>query len=230
MRTRPVIVAGLLAVILTGCGGSGSSAVHTDVDTGRSTTSSTTAATSTTTRAPTTTAAPSTTAPTTTAPPAPPPTTVTPDLSSPSEPSAADALAVARARGVPDADHAQVVLSGCWGRTSSQHWGYYHWFDDPNPVVEPDGVVVDPGVICLNPSQRSPYSTLVHEMAHEWFWERSIAGQLTGDHELWYRTVAEYGDYQVVAECFAKIWGATVFGAGGCPAWAEAKMRAEFGW
>ena len=87
-------------------------------------------------------------------------------------------------------------------------------------MVEPDGAVVQPGQICLNPFQPSTFSTLLHELGHKWFWENG----------LWERMNENYGDYQRGAECFAAVWGATVFGAGGCPSEQQLQMRAEFGW
>lgn len=128
-------------------------------------------------------------------------------------------LAEAQARGVPGSEAALVVYSGCWGRTSDTHWGYYNYFDGTT-VVELDGAVIKPGWVCLNPFQASPYSSLVHELGHKFFFEQS----------LWARMIDEYGNYQRPAECFARIWGATVFGAGGCTDADVARMRAEFGW
>lgn len=87
-------------------------------------------------------------------------------------------------------------------------------------MVEPDGAFVQPGQICLNPDQPSTVSSLIHELGHKWFWENG----------LWDRVIANYGSYQRGAECFAAIWGATVFGAGGCPGEQQLQMRAEFGW
>lgn len=87
-------------------------------------------------------------------------------------------------------------------------------------MVERDGAVVEPGQVCLNPSQPSSIASLIHELGHKWFWENG----------LWDRANSEYRDYQRVAECFAAIWGATVFGAGGCPDDQQLQMRAEFGW
>ena len=113
-----------------------------------------------------------------------------------------------------------VVASGCWGRTDRTHWGYYNYLGTGSTVVEPDGAVVEPGWICLNPSQPSTYSSLVHELGHRWFWENG----------LWDRVAADYGSYQRASECFAAVWGATVFGSGGCPSDQLAQMRAEFGW
>lgn len=124
------------------------------------------------------------------------------------------------AAGVPSAASAVVAFSGCWGRTNSTHWGYYNFAGIGTTVIEPDGAVVQPGEVCLNPSQPSPYSSLLHELGHKFFWESG----------LWDRIIAEYGSYQRGAECFGTIWGATVFGTGGCPVDQELQMRAEFGW
>jgi len=122
--------------------------------------------------------------------------------------------------GVPSAAAASVVFSGCWARSSRTHWGYYNYLGAGSVVVERDGAVVQPGQICLNPDQPSTISSLIHELGHKWFWENG----------LWDHVIANYGSYQRGAECFAAIWGATVFGSGGCPDDQQLQMRAEFGW
>lgn len=189
---------------------SNSSTVTTEV--GPVVSSTTTESSVTTVPAPT--SVPSTTTTTTTT------TTVPAPAPAPSRPQSTGDLARAQANGVPGSNGAVVVASGCWGRTDRTHWGYYNYLGTGSTVVEPDGAVVEPGWICLNPSQPSTYSSLVHELGHRWFWENG----------LWDRVAADYGSYQRASECFAAVWGATVFGSGGCPADQVAQMRAEFGW
>lgn len=166
-----------------------------------------------------TTVAPASTSTTsTTSPPETPTTTQVPHDQTP--PAPRSDLDRAIAAGVPSAANAVVVFSGCWGRTNSTHWGYYNYAGIGTAVIEPDGAVVQPGGVCLNPSQPSPYSSLLHELGHKYFWESG----------LWDRIMAEYGSYQRGAECFGAIWGATVFGTGGCPVDQQLQMKAEFGW
>jgi len=203
-----VVALGLAA----GCGESAGTSPEPDVSsTAEIASSSTTVAASTSTS--TSTSPPTTTAPATTFSPPPPPPPLLP-------PAPTSDLELARAMGVPSAAAASVVFSGCWGRSSSTHWGYYNYLGAGSVVVERDGAVVQPGQICLNPDQPSTISSLIHELGHKWFWENG----------LWDRVIANYGSYQRGAECFAAIWGATVFGSGGCPDDQQLQMRAEFGW
>ena len=122
----------------------------------------------------------------------------TPESQVPVVPAPTSDLEHARAMGVPGSATASVEFSGCWGRTDSTHWGYYNYLGTGTAVIERDGVVVQPGQICVNPNQASPYSTLLHELGHKWVWENG----------LWDRIISEYGTYQRGAECFAAIWGA----------------------
>lgn len=109
--------------------------------------------------------------------------------------------------GVPNALGAEVIPSSCHGDGSSPHWGYYNNGAAGGTVFEPDGAIVVVGAVCLNPSQPDPYSSLVHELGHKWFWEGGT----------WESTASTFGGTERAAECFARIFGATVFGAGGCP-------------
>lgn len=208
MRSRIVLVMLVLALSSACSAASNSSTVTTEV--GPVVSSTTTESSVTTVPAPT--SVPSTSTTTT--------TTVPAAAPAPSRPQSTGDLARAQANGVPGSNGAVVVASGCWGRTDRTHWGYYNYLGTGSTVVEPDGAVVEPGWICLNPSQPSTYSSLVHELGHRWFWENG----------LWDRVAADYGSYQRASECFAAVWGATVFGSGGCPADQVAQMRAEFGW
>jgi hypothetical protein len=125
-----------------------------------------------------------------------------------------------QAIGVPSTSAPDVVFADCYGGTRNAHWGYFNNGAAGGPVSEPGGIVVPVGSICINPNQPSMLSSLIHEMGHKWFSE-------TG---RWAATAASYGTRETAAECFAKDWGATVFGSGGCSDSDAARMRVEFGW
>jgi hypothetical protein len=126
----------------------------------------------------------------------------------------------ARAAGVPNANENTVILSVCAGGTNVSHWGYYNNGANGGAVPEPDGAVVPLGGLCINPSQPDVYSTVLHELGHKYFWE----------HNLWVFTKAHFGGSERAAECFAKAFGATVFGEGGCSDADAQRMRTMFGW
>lgn len=109
--------------------------------------------------------------------------------------------------GVPAAAGVLVIASSCHGETNRAHWGYYNNGATGGTVVEPDGAAVPLGAICLNPNQPDVRSGLLHELGHKWFWD-------TG---RWDESAATFGSTERAAECFARHFGATVFGAGGCP-------------
>jgi hypothetical protein len=116
------------------------------------------------------------------------------------------ALVRAQRSGVPNAEGNAVILSECAGGTSNAHWGYYNNGALGGSISEPDGVVVPLGAVCINPAQPDVYSSLLHELGHKYFWENG----------LWESTKVQFGGSERAAECFAKVFGATVFGAGGC--------------
>jgi hypothetical protein len=128
-------------------------------------------------------------------------------------------LLQAQQAGVPASAGAVVVFAGCFGDTGRPHWGYFNNGAFGGPVDEA-GVIVPLGGICLNPSQPDPYSSLIHELGHRYFW----------DNGLWDKTAASYGSRETAAECFARIFGATVFGSGGCSDAFAQRMRVEFAW
>lgn len=149
---------------------------------------------------------------------APPTTTPPTTVDSSSEPDSA--LARIRSNGIPSTGGPQVVLAGCYGGTSRAHWGYFNNGAAGGAVTEPGGIVVPLSAICINLAQPDVYSALVHEMGHKWFWE-------TGQ---WASSSAAYGGREQAAECFAKIWGASYFGQGGCSDDIAARMQAQYGW
>ena len=118
-----------------------------------------------------------------------------------------DERARAIAAGTPGAVGTSVIASSCHGDGGRPHWGYFNNGAAGGTVFEPDGAVVPLGAVCLNPSQPDPYSSLVHELGHKWFWENGT----------WDSSAATFGSTERAAECFARVFGATVFGAGGCP-------------
>jgi hypothetical protein len=122
--------------------------------------------------------------------------------------------------GVPSTSAPDVVFADCYGGTRNAHWGYFNNGAAGGPVSEPGGIVVPVGSICINPNQPDMLSGLIHEMGHKWFFE-------TG---RWAITIASYGNRETAAECFAKDWGATVFGSGGCSDADADRMRVQFGW
>jgi hypothetical protein len=122
-----------------------------------------------------------------------------------------------QAAGVPASVGATIVVSVCTGGTGGAHWGYYNNGATGGTVPESDGAVVPLGAVCINPSQPDVYSTLAHELGHKYFWE----------HGLWDYTTEHYGGSETAAECFAKIYGATVFGQGGCADDMARRMRVE---
>ena len=128
-------------------------------------------------------------------------------------------LLQAQQAGVPASAGAVVVLAGCFGDAGRSHWGYFNNGAFGGPVNE-GGVVVPLDAICLNPAQPDPYSSLLHELGHRYFWNNG----------LWGSTASAYGGRETAAECFAKIFGATVFGSGGCSDGDAQRMQSEFGW
>jgi hypothetical protein len=129
------------------------------------------------------------------------------------------ALVRARRSGVPNAEGNAVVLSECAGGTSNAHWGYYNNGALGGSISEPDGVIVPLGAVCINPAQPDVYSSLLHELGHKYFWE----------HGLWESTKSQFGGSERAAECFAKVFGATVFGEGGCSDTDAQRMRIMLG-
>jgi hypothetical protein len=132
-----------------------------------------------------------------------------------------DAVAAAfeRARrvGVPNAPGDTVAMSVCTGGTGMEHWGYFNNGANGGAVPEPDGAVVPLGALCINPVQPDVFSTVLHELGHKYFW----------DQGLWEYARTHFGGSETAAECFAKIYGATVFGEGGCPDALADRMRAQ---
>ena len=130
---------------------------------------------------------------------------------SPTNEAAGPAFGEERARaiaaGTPGAVGTSVIASSCNGDGGRPHWGYFNNGAAGGTVFEPDGAVVPLGAVCLNPAQPDPYSSLVHELGHKWFWENGT----------WDSSAATFGSTERAAECFARAFGATVFGAGGCP-------------
>lgn len=134
--------------------------------------------------------------------------------------SAADAFARAERAGVPNAKGNTIVLGVCAGGTGMSHWGYYNNGANGGAVPEPDGTVVPLGALCINPAQPDVYSTILHELGHRYFWE----------HGLWAFTGKRFGGTEQAAECFAEVFGATVFGEGGCSDADAQRMRVTFAW
>jgi hypothetical protein len=128
----------------------------------------------------------------------------------PPPPSSEAVLSVAmsrvRSRNVLGYEGVTVLLSECTGDTGASHWGFYNNGANGGAITEPGGVVIPVGALCVNPVQPDIYSTLVHELGHKYFWE----------HNLWEFTKARFGGSERAAECFAAVFGATVFGEGGC--------------
>ena len=148
----------------------------------------------------------------TTVTPVPPPTAPPVTVGSPPgnvalRPAFGDERARAIAAGTPGAFDTSVIASSCNGDGGRPHWGYFNNGAAGGTVFEPDGAVVPLGAVCLNPAQPDPYSSLVHELGHKWFW----------DNGTWDESAATFGSTERAAECFARVFGATVFGAGGCP-------------
>jgi hypothetical protein len=129
------------------------------------------------------------------------------------------AAAFERARrvGVPNAVGNTIVLSVCAGGTKMEHWGYFNNGANGGAVPEPDGAVVPLGALCINPAQPDVFSTVLHELGHKYFW----------DIGLWDYTRSHFGGSETAAECFAKIYGATVFGEGGCSDALADRMRTQ---
>jgi hypothetical protein len=117
------------------------------------------------------------------------------------------------------ADGAVVVLSSCTGGSGVSHWGYYNNGAEGGEVHEPDGVVVPVGALCVNPAQPDIYSNLLHNLGLKYLWENG----------LWDSTKATFGGVHNAAECFAKVYGATVFGQGGCSDSDASRMRSLLG-
>ena len=133
---------------------------------------------------------------------------------------AADVLLLqAQQAGVPASAGAVVVLAACFGDGGRPHWGYFNNGALGGPVDE-GGVIVPLDAICLNPAQPDPYSSLLHELGHRYFWNNG----------LWGSTASAYGGRETAAECFARVFGATVFGSGGCSDEDAQRMRTEFLW
>ena len=128
-------------------------------------------------------------------------------------------LTRAAGAGVPGATDALVLASACRGDGGRSHWGYFNNGAAGGTVYEPDGAVVPVGAICLNPGQPDPYSSLIHELGHRWFWNSN----------LWITTATQFGSTERAAECFARVFGATVFGAGGCPDSMVPMMESDLG-
>lgn len=125
----------------------------------------------------------------------------------------------AQSEHVLGADGAVVMISSCTGGTGVSHWGYYNNGAEGGEVREPDGVVVPVGALCINPVQPDMYSNLLHNLGLKYLWE-------TG---LWDSTKATFGGVHIAAECFAKVYGATVLGQGGCSDSDASRMRALMG-
>lgn len=118
---------------------------------------------------------------------------------------------------VPGGEGVILVLGGCYGTRAVPHWGYYN--NQRRTLVDPDGAVVPPDGICLNPDQPDVRSSLLHEVGHRYF---AWSGRWS-ELEFW-------GGVETAAECYAAWWGARTFGAGGCPAGDAVRLAAAFGW
>lgn len=129
-------------------------------------------------------------------------------------------MARARSEHVLGVEGAVVVLSSCPGGSGgASHWGYYNNGAAGGEVREPDGVVVPVGAVCINPVQPDMYSNLLHNLGLKYLWEKG----------LWDSAGATFGGSERAAECFAAVFGATVFGEGGCSADDVQRMRILLG-
>jgi hypothetical protein len=151
-----------------------------------------------------------------------PSSTTIPAAVVPDEPAARvtsfDAMRVrATDAGVPLAESAVIVASACYGDQGRSHWGYFNNGALGGAISERDGVIVPLDAICLNPNQPDAYSSLLHEMGHRYFWHRGV----------WDSVAAEMGGLEHATECFAKAYGATTFGQGGC---SDADVAHVMGW